>query len=463
MNRALREFRIRGVATNLAFLENVIGHPKFRDASYTTRFIDETPELFEAVKRRDRATKLLTYIADVTVNGHPDTRDRATAAEGRPGGPAAALRQAAGGRHEAASRRRRGRTPSPAGCAASSACSSPTRRCATRTSRCSPPACGATTSSPSPGPIPGAARPAVARMLGRRDLRRRHALPHRGSLGAPRRHPRAGPEHPPADAAPRLQRRRLRQLSRQCRALFRPAGGGCRHRSLPGVRLPELGREHARLDGRGARSRQALRGRDLLHRRHPRSRTAPNTASNIMSGWRTSWKRPAPTSSASRTWPACCKPAAARKLVATLRKETDLPIHFHTHDTSGISAASVIAAVEAGVDAVDAAMDSLSGLTSQPYSRLAGRGARAAPTATPASTARRSARSRSISRRCATSTAPSNRTSASAPRRSISTRCRAASSPTSRNRRARSASRRAGTRSPGPMPTSTCCSATSSR
>jgi pyruvate carboxylase len=76
MNRALREFRIRGVATNLTFLENVIGHPQFRDASYTTRFIDETPELFHSVRRRDRATKLLTYIADVTVNGHPDTRKR---------------------------------------------------------------------------------------------------------------------------------------------------------------------------------------------------------------------------------------------------------------------------------------------------------------------------------------------------------------------------------------------------
>src|SRR6185295_16886763 len=53
-----------------------INHPQFRDASYTTRFIDQTPALFESVKRRDRATKLLTYIADVTVNGHPDTRGR---------------------------------------------------------------------------------------------------------------------------------------------------------------------------------------------------------------------------------------------------------------------------------------------------------------------------------------------------------------------------------------------------
>jgi pyruvate carboxylase len=60
------------------------------------------------------------------------------------------------------------------------------------------------------------------------------------------------------------------------------------------------------------------------------------------------------------------KPAAATVLVKALREATDLPIHFHTHDTSGIAAASVIAAVEAGVDAFDAAMDSMSGLTSQP-------------------------------------------------------------------------------------------------
>ncbi|MFY0734272.1 MULTISPECIES: pyruvate carboxylase [Aurantimonas] len=76
MDRALREFRIRGVATNLTFLEAIISHPKFRDNSYTTKFIDQTPALFDQVKRRDRATKLLTYLADVTVNGHPETKNR---------------------------------------------------------------------------------------------------------------------------------------------------------------------------------------------------------------------------------------------------------------------------------------------------------------------------------------------------------------------------------------------------
>jgi pyruvate carboxylase len=60
------------------------------------------------------------------------------------------------------------------------------------------------------------------------------------------------------------------------------------------------------------------------------------------------------------------KPAAAKILFKALREATSLPIHFHTHDTSGISAATVLAAVDAGVDAVDAAMDALSGNTSQP-------------------------------------------------------------------------------------------------
>jgi pyruvate carboxylase len=61
-----------------------------------------------------------------------------------------------------------------------------------------------------------------------------------------------------------------------------------------------------------------------------------------------------------------CQPAAAATLVRALKDETGLPVHFHTHDTSGIAAASVFAAIEAGVDAVDAAMDAMSGLTSQP-------------------------------------------------------------------------------------------------
>ena len=64
-----------------------------------------------------------------------------------------------------------------------------------------------------------------------------------------------------------------------------------------------------------------------------------------------------------------CKPEAARLLIKEIKNSTDLPIHFHTHDTSGTSSASsVLAAIDEGVDIVDLAMDSMSGLTSQPAS-----------------------------------------------------------------------------------------------
>ncbi|MBL4627232.1 MAG: ATP-grasp domain-containing protein, partial [Roseicyclus sp.] len=76
MDRALREFRIRGVSTNIAFVENLLKHPTFLNYQYHTKFIDETPELFDFTPRRDRATKILRYVADITVNGHPDVEGR---------------------------------------------------------------------------------------------------------------------------------------------------------------------------------------------------------------------------------------------------------------------------------------------------------------------------------------------------------------------------------------------------
>jgi pyruvate carboxylase len=71
MERALQEFRVRGVKTNIPFLLNVIQTEQFRQGRCTTRFIDETPDLFKFPVRQDRATKLLTFAAEVTVNGFP--------------------------------------------------------------------------------------------------------------------------------------------------------------------------------------------------------------------------------------------------------------------------------------------------------------------------------------------------------------------------------------------------------
>src|SRR6202171_2122501 len=76
MDRALREFRIRGVKTNIPFVENVVNHPKFRAGEVTTSFLDDYPELFRLPSRGDRATKLLSYVGDVILNGNPEVKGK---------------------------------------------------------------------------------------------------------------------------------------------------------------------------------------------------------------------------------------------------------------------------------------------------------------------------------------------------------------------------------------------------
>ncbi|HWE97894.1 MAG TPA: pyruvate carboxylase [Tepidisphaeraceae bacterium] len=76
MDRALREFRVRGVKTNIPFLENLLRHPQFVSGDATTTFIDSTPELFRFRARRDRATKILAYLGDVIINGRPEVKGK---------------------------------------------------------------------------------------------------------------------------------------------------------------------------------------------------------------------------------------------------------------------------------------------------------------------------------------------------------------------------------------------------
>lgn len=77
MDRNLQEFRIRGIKTNIPFLENVVKHEKFKIGEYDTSFIDSAPELFVFPVRKDRGTKMLTYIGNVTVNGFPGVEKKA--------------------------------------------------------------------------------------------------------------------------------------------------------------------------------------------------------------------------------------------------------------------------------------------------------------------------------------------------------------------------------------------------
>jgi pyruvate carboxylase len=74
LQRVLKEFRIRGVKTNISFLENVLKHPIFLEGKTTVNFIDSHPELFKFTKKLDRGTKALMYIAEITVNGNPDVK-----------------------------------------------------------------------------------------------------------------------------------------------------------------------------------------------------------------------------------------------------------------------------------------------------------------------------------------------------------------------------------------------------
>ena len=85
MDRCLQEFRVRGVKTNLPFLLNLIAHPQFLAGDVTTRFLDDTPDLFRFAARRDRASRLLSYLAEIIVNGHPEIKDGVRGRRGEAG------------------------------------------------------------------------------------------------------------------------------------------------------------------------------------------------------------------------------------------------------------------------------------------------------------------------------------------------------------------------------------------
>ena len=111
--------------------------------------------------------------------------------------------------------------------------------------------------------------------------------------------------------------------------------GRGRHGRVPHLRLAELGAEHARGDRGGRRSRRPVRGGHLLHRRHPR-RKADQVRSEILRRAGQGAGKSRRHMLAIKDMAGLCKPYAAEKLVKTLRQEIGIPIHFHTHDTSGV-------------------------------------------------------------------------------------------------------------------------------
>ena len=365
MTRALREFRIRGVATNLTFLENVINHPQFRDASYTTRFIDQTPALFEAVRRRDRATKLLTYIADVTVNGHPDTRGRVRpAADGLTVPPPRFDKPVAPGTKQ--------RLDRDGPDAFAKWMRAETRALVTDTT------------------MRDAHQSLLATRMRSHDLTAiapayAAALPNLFSLecwgGATfdvaMRFLAEDPWERLSEIREKVPNVLLQMLLRGSNAVgyanypdnivkffVRQAAAG----GIDVFRVFDCLNwvENMRVAMDAVREADKLCEGAICYTGDILDPDRAKYSLKYYVGLARELEKAGAHIIGLKDMAGLLKPAAAKKLVATLRAETDLPVHFHTHDTSGISAASVLAAVEAGVDAFDAAMDSMSGLTAQP-------------------------------------------------------------------------------------------------
>ncbi|MEW5423046.1 pyruvate carboxylase [Amorphus sp. 3PC139-8] len=365
MDRALREFRIRGVATNLTFLEAVISHPTFLSASYTTRFIDETRSLFEQVGRRDRATKLLTYLADVTVNGHPEVRARP-----RPNPEAALPVLPDFGQAPADGTKQR--LDRDGADAFAHWMRAEERVLVTDTT------------------LRDAHQSLLATRMRTIDLAEgakayARGLPELLSLEC-----WGGATFDVAmrflteDPWVRLARIREAAPNLLLQMLLRGANG-VGYTSYPdnvvryfigqaadaGIDLFRIFDslnwvENMRVaidavceSGKLAEGAICYTG-DLTDPSRPTYDLAYylKLAEEL--------DRAGCHIIAIKDMAGLLKPAAARVLVKALRDVTDKPIHLHTHDTSGASAATVLASVEAGVDAVDAATDALSGLTSQP-------------------------------------------------------------------------------------------------
>ncbi|MBC7283637.1 pyruvate carboxylase [Hoeflea sp.] len=365
MDRALREFRIRGVATNLTFLEAIIGHPEFVNNTYTTRFIDTTPELFEQVKRQDRATKLLTYLADVTVNGHPETKGRPLPAEDaaaprvpfvegdvRPG--TRQLLDELGPEGFAGWMRAQKRV----------LITDTTMRdghqslLATRMRTHDIAAIAGTYAKALPDLLSlecwgGATFDVSMRFLTEDPWERlelvRQGAPNlllqmllRGANGV-------GYKNYPDNVV----RHFVRQAAHGGIDLFRVFD------CLNWVENMRVSMDAVREENKLCEATICYTG-DILNSARPKYDLKYYTALAA------ELEKAGAHIIAVKDMAGLLKPAAARRLFAALRQATDLPIHFHTHDTSGISAATVLAAVDSGVDAIDAAMDSLSGNTSQP-------------------------------------------------------------------------------------------------
>jgi len=365
MDRALREFRIRGVKTNIPFVENVVNHPKFRAGEVTTSFLDESPELFQFTGRADRATKLLSYLGDVILNGNPEVKgkklpeklDRAPI----PSAPGIApppgtrqLLQKLGPKKFAAWARKEKRL----------LITDTTFRDAHQSLM--------------------ATRVRTFDLLATADAVAQR-LPNLFSLetwgGAT------------FDTSMRFLHedswQRLRELRERipniCFQMLLRGANAVGYTSYPDNVVRQFVRESARQGIDIFRIFDSLNSIEnmrvsidavletsaicepaICYTGDILDKSRPKYSLKYYVAMAKQLERLGAHFLAIKDMAGLCKPYAAFTLVKALREEIGIPIHFHTHDTSGLNAASLLKAAEAGADVADAAIASMSGGTSQP-------------------------------------------------------------------------------------------------
>ncbi|NCX58157.1 MAG: pyruvate carboxylase [Rhodobacteraceae bacterium] len=364
MDRALREFRIRGVSTNIAFVENLLKHPTFLNYEYTTKFIDTSTDLFEFSKRRDRGTKVLNYIADITVNGHPETVDRS-----KPPSDLKSIRSPAVTVEPGYGTRNLLDEKGPK--AVANWMLEQKRLLLTDTTM-----------------RDGHQSLLATRM---RSLDMINAAPFYSSK-LPKLFSVECWGGATFDVAYRFLQECPWQRLRDIRAampnimtqMLLRASNGVGYTNYPDNVVESFVKE-------AAKGIDVFRVFDSLNWVE-NMRVAMNAVletnkiceasicytGDILNPDRAKYDLKYYVSMAKELEAAgahvlglkdmagLLKPAAATMLIKTLKTEIGIPIHFHTHDTSGIAASTILAASEAGVDAVDTAMDAFSGGTSQP-------------------------------------------------------------------------------------------------
>ena len=366
MDRALKEFRIRGVQTNIPFIENVIKDETFRTGQASTTLIDTTPELFTFRPRRDRANRLLSYIGDVVVNGNPQAKGFevkepfAPIAEPAYNGdqePPAGTRQILlekGPKKFAEWARKEKRLLITDTTLRDAHQSLFATRMRTEDMLNAADAIARRTPNLFSLEMWGGATFDTAMRFLREDpwqrLRQlREAVPNicfqmlfRGSNAVGY-----------SDYPDNVVQAFVKHSAENGMDIFRIFDS---LNYLPNLKaaMEAVQDTHAICEGTICYTGNFL---DEKRDKYPLEYYVKLAKELEKMGAHTL---------CIKDMAGLCRPYAANKLVKTLRQEVGLPIHFHTHDTSGVNAASVLKAAEAGVDIADLAIASMSGSTSQP-------------------------------------------------------------------------------------------------